>query len=232
MTSQTIDNNIAFTPAVTVFTPAPGLSTPDFFLLKLAKQSAPELCRLFENSCSPIRLERADRYIKVEDRLRCLAAGWLASHAAEQITGARGINEEHNPQGKPFFPQFPDVALSISHSGPWIACALHTGGPIGVDVEMQPETTPGMTEIFMSPEELQAYQSCPSTDEQRCFFHRIWCLKESWLKAVGTGMLQDPKGVTIRPLSSGMTVCGKNDEHWYTFEKRLDDGSLLTACWQ
>ena len=37
-------------------------------------------------------------------------------------------------RGKPFLPQFPDLHLSVSHSGEWFVCAI-SNQPVGIDLQ-------------------------------------------------------------------------------------------------
>jgi 4'-phosphopantetheinyl transferase len=209
-----------------------GGAGPAVFLLKLAHPGDGEMCRQLEASCSTARRERAGRCRMADDTVRCLAAGWLVRHAAEQVLGKKGINESHEPDGRPFLPQAPGYGLSITHSGAWVACALHPGGPVGIDLELPPHIIAGMAETFMSPEELLLYRRCAGEVERIRFFLRHWCLKESWLKAAGTGLLRDPASVAVLPRDSVMEVRFGGTEYWHCSEKWLDDGALLTVCWK
>lgn len=209
-----------------------GTCDPAIFLLKFAQPVDAEIYRRLEAACTDARRERASRYRMPDDRLRCLAAGWLVRQAAEQMLGIKGVNESHEPGGRPYLPKVPGCGVSITHSGPWVACALHPGGPVGIDLELPPQIVPGMAELFMSPEELRAYHRCCGDEQKSHYFLRHWCLKESWLKAVGTGMMRDPASVEILPQDSGMSVRFGDIEKWRIDESWLADGALLTVCWQ
>jgi len=205
---------------------------PTVFMLDLVRPVDTRICRMFEASCSADRRAKAARYHGVDDRIRCLAAGWLVRYAAEQVLGMSGIHESHKPGGCPFLPQAPGIFLSISHSGSWVVCALHLTGQVGNDVEQMPSITPGMAELFMSPKELSAFQQCTEEMERSSFFLRYWCLKESWLKAVGTGLLREPSSVSILPQDAIMSVQYNKIEFWHIHEQWLNDSTLLTVCWK
>ncbi len=205
---------------------------PTVLMLNLVRPVDTSICRMFETSCSADRRAKAARYHRVDDRIRCLAAGWLVQYAAEQVLGMSGIHVSHKPGGCPFLSQAPGIFLSISHSGPWVVCALHLTGPVGNDVEQMPSITPGMAELFMSPEELAAFQQCSGEMERSLFFLRYWCLKESWLKAVGTGLMLEPSSVSILPHDTIMSVQYNKIEFWHIHEQWLNDTTLLTVCWK
>lgn len=205
---------------------------PALFLLRLPLPLEAEAMEMLASACSRQRRERSRRYRRHGDATRCLAAGWLVGRAVEELFGLSGIHESPDEQGCPRLTCIPGCALSLAHSGSWAACALHPGGPVGVDVEQPPEILPGMTETFMSPPEVLEYGNLPGGHERNDYFLRHWCLKESWLKAVGCGMGRDPVSVGISLNGNLMTVEHERCEVWHIREQRLADGSLLTLCWQ
>ncbi len=212
--------------------PCGGDQEPKVFMLDIERSVDIGICRMFEASCSTERRTKAARYHDVYDRIRCLAAGWLVRYAAEQVLGISGVNVSHMPGGRPFLPQAPDIFLSISHSGSWVVCAFHLTGPVGADVERMFPITSEMAELFMSPKELSAFKQCTDEMERSGFFLRYWCLKESWLKAVGAGMSREPSSVSILPQGAIMSVQYKEIELWRTHEQWLNDSTLLAVCWK
>lgn len=92
------------------------------------------------------------------------------------------------PSGRPLLdtPGTPAIGVSFSHSGDWIACALNSEGPIGVDIEIhRPDRNlQGIAELGFSAREVQRCQG--SVQE----FYRIWCLREAIAKATGMGLAQ------------------------------------------
>ena len=60
---------------------------------------------------------------------------------------------------------------------------------IGVDVERQDRRFDlAMAERYFSPPEIAQVQACASEAEARALFLKIWTLKESFIKAIGTGL--------------------------------------------
>lgn len=205
---------------------------PTLFLLRLALPASDQLEAFFSASCSELRLQRAGRYRQHDDRTRCLAAGWLVRQATEQLLEKTGCNELHDAMGRPWLPEAPDYSLSITHAGNWVACALYPDGPLGIDLEAQPEIAPGMAETFMSGYELHEYQAQADPCQRRDYFLRCWCLKECWLKAIGTGMLQNPCDASITAGATMMSVQHNRCELWHINQQLLNDRSLLAVCWQ
>ena len=60
---------------------------------------------------------------------------------------------------------------------------------LGVDVEaVDRRTDPEIAERFFSTPEVDHLRRCKSENDRRLTFLRIWTLKESFIKAIGTGM--------------------------------------------
>ncbi len=87
--------------------------------------------------------------------------------------------------GKPFLADSPWY-FSLSHSGDWVACAL-AQQEIGLDIQVKTMASPRLLERCFTPEESQQIRE--SEDPERAFT-RLWCRKESFLKAEGIGFSQ------------------------------------------
>lgn len=83
---------------------------------------------------------------------------------------------ERSPRGKPFFPGLDGRWFSLSHSGSLALCALSTGGPVGVDIELVRPRRAKLPAYVLSGEEQARFDG--SWEE----FYRLWTLKESWCK--------------------------------------------------
>ncbi len=89
---------------------------------------------------------------------------------------------ERTPLGKPYFPDYPQIFFSISHTKTHALCAL-SDAPIGADIEtIRPISRKLLCRISL-PEEAK-YFSAGYLD-----FFRLWTLKESYIKfCSGTGL--------------------------------------------
>ena len=77
------------------------------------------------------------------------------------------------PNGKPFFPERPDVFFSLSHSATHVLCAI-SSEPVGVDIESPRQISERATRYFRSPSEALLFEPLD-----------LWVLKESYIKLVG-----------------------------------------------
>jgi len=118
-------------------------------------------------------------------RAEYLAGRALLRYALEQFTGRSGHSHElrATPEGKPECAAGP--AISLSHSGDIVVCAVASGGAIGVDVETRKARTSAMTLAaqYFSPLEAAWIEADP---DRR--FQMLWVLKEAYLKALGVGL--------------------------------------------
>lgn len=134
------------------------------------------------------RRARADRYLKAEDRVRCVVAEALLW----RIPGFSPEKLTKTPKGKPCFGDGGAVHFNLSHSGRWVVLAWGDS-PVGIDVEeIRMNMDPIARQCFHQQEQ-EAVFSAPEQERSRAFF-RIWTMKESYLKYLGTGI--------DRPLSS------------------------------
>ncbi|MBN1759952.1 MAG: 4'-phosphopantetheinyl transferase superfamily protein [Chitinispirillaceae bacterium] len=132
--------------------------------------------------------QRAARFIRHEDRYRCVAGEVLARYAVSRFSGQRDASWRtgKNKFGKPYLLESP-VHFNVSHSGKWVLCAVdHT--EIGVDVEVRRRTDPAVAERFFSTPERHMLAAVNVPEETRSLFFRLWVLKESYIKAIGRGL--------------------------------------------
>ena len=89
------------------------------------------------------------------------------------------VRVEKDTLGKPYLPDYPQICVSISHSGPYVACALGEK-PVGVDVEVwKKRKTLGRIVEKLHPLEREAYVRASEEKKEEIFFG-IWVQKESF----------------------------------------------------
>lgn len=134
--------------------------------------------RLYDAADSE-RKKRADRCLKQEDSDRCIVAGALLRYAV----GGAEEQVERTPQGKPYLKDRPDFHFNLTHSGRWVAVAWGAR-PVGLDVEVfrANAETGKLARRFFCPDE----QACLNEHPDR--FFKLWTMKESYLKYLGTGL--------------------------------------------
>lgn len=124
------------------------------------------------------------------------AARELLVSALENEYGipAAEVRIEKDEKGKPYLEGYSDLYISISHSGPYIACAFGDK-PVGVDTEMW-KAHPKWRRIVgkMHLREREAFdRACGGAASEEAeepveAFCDLWVRKESFLKAIGEGL--------------------------------------------
>lgn len=123
---------------------------------------------------------------------------------------------EQDEKGKPFLSEYPEIQINLSHSGCWAACAIGEK-PVGVDVE-QWKSRKAQERVVKKfhPVEQKKYQAAVE-EERNCVFHELWVLKESFLKAEGSGLgiPLDSFYIEETGKETGQVVQSRNDRTYY-----------------
>ena len=122
------------------------------------------------------------------------AARELLVSALENEYGipAAEVRIEKDEKGKPYLEGYSDLYISISHSGPYIACAFGDK-PVGVDTEMW-KAHPKWRRIVDKMHLREAFdRACGGAASEEAeepveAFCDLWVRKESFLKAIGEGL--------------------------------------------
>lgn len=184
------------------------------------------------NSLSAYRREKADKVKFPEDKKRSVAAGMLLN----QGLSAYGLREcdmvyETNQNGKPFFREYPQIRFSLSHSGEYVMAAF-SDVEIGCDIQQMKKTDLKIAQRFFAPEEYAYIKEQEEESAQEEAFYRIWVLKESFLKAVGTGMALSMTDFSIQIQEDRVIGVRQNvNQKEYTFEEyNLIKGYKAACC--
>ena len=125
-----------------------------------------------------------------------------AKRALVQLTGMdpQTFRIENRESGEPYAVTLEGVELphiSISHrDGEAIAVAT-ASGRAGVDLERIEARAPSFAETWFRPSERGMCKGDPLRESQ------VWAIKESVLKALGTGMQLDPRDVEVLDIANG-----------------------------
>lgn len=162
----------------------------------------------------------------------------------EKIKFARDSN------GKPVLiePKNDEIQFNISHQGSFCVLAGQIGNfQLGVDVmNLQRPLNISIDEYFrimsrqFSAEEWRTIKSCRSESEQMAMFCRHWCLKESYVKAVGVGITVNLQNLSFKVMSrdlkkdllikdTKLQVNG-NELNWCFEEMLLDDNHCVAVA--
>ncbi|TWT92089.1 4'-phosphopantetheinyl transferase family protein [Stieleria varia] len=160
---------------------------------------------------APSEIERANQFRRLTNRNQHVVGRGMARRllgdvnvAPEQIEFDQGTN------GKPYVVA-PDAAkqpFNIAHTDGLVVCGLGNApiDLVGVDVErLSRRTSTELAERYFSEPEVRYVRSKP-TEEQREAFLKVWTLKESFIKAIGTGLQTPLADFAFREIDSGRPV--------------------------
>jgi len=134
--------------------------------------------------------ENRERFYKFrfkEDSLRTLYGEIIVRYV---LTTQFAIKNEEikilrTSYGKPFIENVP-LHYNISHSGEWVACAF-ASREVGIDIEMIKDVDMKIAERYFCEYEYDSLLSISDKDRIN-YFYKLWTLKESYLKWLGTGI--------------------------------------------
>lgn len=134
---------------------------------------------------SSYRTNKLNSLKKDPDKLRCKAAAYLLDLGLQKY----GLNEHNmiydvSAYGKPYFKNYRDIYFNISHSGEYVACAF-SKRPVGIDIQIKDKANINIAKRFFTEKE---YDYINKSENPENTFIRLWALKESYLKCIGTGL--------------------------------------------
>ena len=176
------------------------------------------------------RRKRAQAFVKVDDAYRCLLAELLLKKTIQEETGSAvaDLRIVQGEYGKPSIPEQPNLHFNLSHSGNIVVCVVDQH-PIGVDVEKIRGIDIDVAESCFTHKERILLQG--NKQEVLCRFYQLWTLKESYLKALGTGLSRSPLSVELSPLTPDKQHWCTSDGSNYTIQSlNLAEGYAAALC--
>ncbi len=160
-------------------------------LVLVAESAAAMLDRVVDlvSVLTPQEWQRAKRFRRSQDR-----EGFIGAHVAVRLCVAAltGGSErsiviqqrcEHcgGSHGRPFVPGVPDMDVSWSHSGGWVSAVATDHGPVGIDIQVEPDRR-GNDILWSTLSTAEALAVRSATYPYREFL-KLWVVKESLVKA-------------------------------------------------
>ncbi len=139
------------------------------------------------------------KFRKTEDQYRSFLGKLLILDTISGITGVAPseLRIDRTRYNRPWIDLKNTPDFNISHSGSFIVIAV-SEHRVGIDIEKLNLSSPPPSEVFCSePEIAHIKQLSPEKQPEEIF--RIWVLKESLLKAYGSGFSLPPSRITVVP---------------------------------
>lgn len=143
------------------------------------------------------------RFYRMEDRKRALVSRLLQYALVHQVLGTPfdEITINRTVEGKPYLEyekvglEFPNFNFNVSHQGDFVAIASEPLCLVGLDIVSfvipEKETIIGFIQNFtpyFSSLEWGNIVNAGSCEDILVEFCRYWCLKEAYVKAIGSGL--------------------------------------------
>lgn len=163
-----------------------------------------------------------------------LARAMLRKLLSEQtVTDPQEWTFQKEKSGKPyalFKGASSPFAISLSHSGPHVACTVAQVEALGIDIEIKRDTRDldGVASIAFGKEERKLVAR-----EGLDTFYRIWALREAHAKATGGGLAQAADGMDrfTTALPAGGTLHPKAIQgHWFIAHEEPIAGLQLAVA--
>ena len=141
----------------------------------------------------------------------------------------KSISFDYSEKKKPFLKDRNSIHFNISHSGDWVVCAV-AEKEVGIDVEKIHKINLNIARRFFAPEEVKHLFELPEKAQFDYFFD-LWTLKESYLKALGTGLTKPLSSFTVSQ-ENGNLMLYEEGKVVNVFLKKytIDNYHKLSAC--
>lgn len=170
---------------------------------------------------TPKRREKTERFIFLQDRLRCLAGGLLL----KEVLGIHRDEELiYNAYDKPAL-KMKDKHFNLSHSGDYVVLAVDNCF-VGVDIERIEKANMAVAERCFQKDEL-GYLTNGKDDLNQKFFS-LWTLKESLMKATGFGLSLPPESFSVLPFDKPFIF--EDGVIWHFKQYHPDENHIISVC--
>lgn len=135
-------------------------------------------CEIIRNRISPCFKSKSS--LKRKDSVMARALLW---QVLREDFGLLDFSVDSDENGKPFIEES-SICFNLSHSGSLALCAV-SDGAVGCDVEVIHPCSRKIAQRFFTKAEAELLEKSECAD---LVFTRLWTMKESILKCLGTGL--------------------------------------------
>lgn len=165
------------------------------------------------------------------DRILSMGAELLLIYGLrQQGIDIKETEYRYNEYGKPYlYHGGQKLHFNLSHSGDMAVCAF-SSMEVGCDIERISDIKIKIAERFFGAEEYNLIEKEADESGRRDMFYRLWTLKESFIKAAGTGMSLSFKSFCVLPSFKGTVRHNFNEETYYYQEIDICSGYKCSVC--
>ncbi|XP_004307066.1 PREDICTED: L-aminoadipate-semialdehyde dehydrogenase-phosphopantetheinyl transferase-like [Fragaria vesca subsp. vesca] len=188
------------------------------------------------------------RFVRVEDRKRALVSRLLQYALVLEVLAIpyHQLVINRTLEGKPYLEcgdiclDFPNFNFNVSHHGDYVAIASEPLCLVGVDIVSivipQAETVPEFLQSFSSYfSSFEWHNICTAgtTHDMLIEFYRYWCLKEAFVKATGSGLVDNLYKVEFHHScweNISVNIEGKATREWRFWLLELGKNHLVSVA--
>lgn len=160
---------------------------------------------LTTDDISLTRLNKINSYVFNEDKKLSLGAAILLNEALKPYNlKEKDMEISYNKYNKPYFKEYKNIHFNISHSKEMVIVAF-SSSDIGCDIEYLRKCDYNIINRYFSSNEKKLIDK---VDDKDALFTRIWTIKESYFKNIGTGINDKVNSTDV--LSKEYKICLPN----------------------
>lgn len=198
------------------------------FAIKNSRFNDDEVFKKYLALADGERRAKIEKLTVREKKNQSLAAGAILPLALRAAGYSGNFEIGYEDNGKPYFIQPKGLFFNISHSGEWTLVAL-SDGEVGCDIQKTGPVDMRVAERFFTAEESKALEEAGGG--ARDLFFRMWTIKESYLKALGTGLARPLNSFSVRFTESGARIVDPNSaDKWSVTEPTSLSGYKIACC--
>lgn len=184
----------------------------------------------FISKVSTSRQNQIKKYVNLEDAYRSLLGEVLTRAVICKYLNYPNeeIQFEKNEYGKPLLAENHGFSFNVSHSGEFVVI-IFGSGLLGIDIEEVTTIDLTIAERFFSWEEHEDLMN-KAVEQRLDYFYDLWTLKESFIKALGTGLSRPLNSFSIREKSNGHFTLLSEVEKFYFKKFDIQHTYKLSAC--
>ena len=180
------------------------------------------------NAVSEERRQKVDRFVQKRDKMLSIGAEILLKRALFDC-GIDDFSLRYGENGKPYLEKS-DIFFNLSHSENTVICAV-SEREIGADTEKIGGVDLEIARRFFHRDEFELLEKLPTSAQKQEMFFRLWTLKESFVKALGKGILIPLDSFCIEFSDREIRVRQNVSPQQFFFrEYALGDGFRYAVC--
>lgn len=201
--------------------------------LNVSNINADDMYILYD-AASDERKQKSKIYKRKIDADICICSESLLKYTIKEITGKSLIKKdisiayEYNEFGKPYL-KSNNLFFNISHSSEWIAVVCDLA-EVGIDIERIRPAEPRMICRLFSDEEI-GYINSGLCSERHRRFTKLWTIKESHVKYIGTGLLTSLKSFRVDVSNKRIIdLCDTDNYDVIKYSKETVPNYYMSVC--